>query len=430
MIERYTLPKMGKLWSDENRFGTWLKVELLATEEMMKQGKLSEADLKVIKDKADFDINRIDEIEKVVHHDVIAFVTSVQEKIGPLGRFIHMGLTSSDVVDTSLSVMMKEAAELLIDDIDKLIEAVEEKAKKYKYTPMVGRTHGVHAEPITLGWKFLLMHEELKRGRDRLCRAKDIISYGKISGAVGTYAHLGPSVEKHVCEKLGLIPAPISTQILQRDRHAEYMSMIALVGDTLQRWALEIRNLQRTEVREVEEPFRKGQKGSSAMPHKRNPVICERICGLARILVGYATVAHENVALWHERDISHSSAERVIVPDATKALDYMFERMTVVIKDLHVYPETMEENLNKTGGLVFSQRVLIELLEKGLSRNDAYAIIQDNAMRCWKKEGTLKELLLKDERVTKNISTEEIENCFKIDYFLRNIDEIFNRVGM
>lgn len=430
MIKRYTLEKMGNVWSDENRFRHWLKVEILACEALAKQGKIPAADLKNIKEKSNFDIARIDEIEKTVNHDVIAFVTSVQEHIGPSGRFVHMGLTSSDIVDTALSSLMKEAAGLLIEDIDKLIAVITDKAKEYKNTPMIGRTHGIHAEPITLGLKFLLMREEFKRAKERVLRAKEIISYGKVSGAVGTYAHLDRQVEEYVCQGLGLMPASVSTQVIQRDHHAEYMSMLALVGDSLQRWAQEIRNLQKTEVREVEEPFRKGQRGSSAMPHKRNPVICERICGLARLLVGYAETAHQNVALWHERDISHSSAERVIVPDATILLDYMLHKMINVMKDLHVYPENMKNNMNKTKGLIFSQRILMKLLEKGLSRDAAYLIIQDNAMKCWGGQGAFKELLLGDSRVTDKVTVKELEECFTIDYYLRHVDGIFKRHGI
>jgi len=430
MITRYTLERMGKIWSDENRFGKWLEVEILACEALAEQGKVPAEDLKNIKTKAKFDLARIDEIERTVHHDVIAFVTSVQEFIGESGRFVHMGLTSSDVVDTALAALMQEAADILIADMDQLIEAVAVKAKEYKMTPMVGRSHGVHAEPITLGLKFLLMKEEMQRAKERLQRARSVISFGKVSGAVGTYAHLGPEVEEFVCRGMGLQPAPISTQVLQRDRHAEYMSMLALVGDSLQRWAQEIRSLQRTEVREVEEPFRKGQKGSSAMPHKRNPVICERICGLARVLVGYASTAHQNVALWHERDISHSSAERVIVPDGTMVLDYMLHKMTEVIKDLHVYPENMQKNLDLTRGLVFSQRVLMKMLEKGLSRNDAYKVIQDNAMACWRGEGALLELLLKDQRVGKCVPEKELKECFEADYYLRFVDDIFKKCNL
>ncbi len=430
MITRYTLERMGKIWSDENRFGKWLQVEILACEALAEQGKVPAEDLKNIKTKAKFDLARIDEIERTVHHDVIAFVTSVQEFIGESGRFVHMGLTSSDVVDTALAALMQEAADILIADMDQLIEAVAVKAKEYKMTPMVGRSHGVHAEPITLGLKFLLMKEEMQRAKERLQRARSVISFGKVSGAVGTYAHLGPEVEEFVCRGMGLQPAPISTQVLQRDRHAEYMSMLALVGDSLQRWAQEIRSLQRTEVREVEEPFRKGQKGSSAMPHKRNPVICERICGLARVLVGYASTAHQNVALWHERDISHSSAERVIVPDGTMVLDYMLHKMTEVIKDLHVYPENMQKNLDLTRGLVFSQRVLMKMLEKGLSRNDAYKVIQDNAMACWRGEGALLELLLKDQRVGKCVPEKELKECFEADYYLRFVDDIFKKCNL
>lgn len=430
MIERYTLPKMGNIWSDKNRFRIWLRVEILACEALAKLGKIPQKDLEVIKEKADFNIPRINEIETRVQHDVIAFVTCVQEYVGPSGRYIHMGLTSSDVVDTALSAMMREAVDILVDDVDTLTSAIAEKAKQYKYTPMIGRTHGVHAEPISLGLKFALMLEEFRRAKERLLRAREIIGYGKLSGAVGTYAHLEPSVEEYVCKKLGLKPAPISTQIIQRDRHAEYLSMLALVGDSLERWATEIRALQRTEIRELEEPFTKGQKGSSAMPHKRNPVICERICGLARLLRGYSLTAQENVALWHERDISHSSSERVIIPDATIALDYIFNKMIEVVKDLQVYSENMRKNIELTGGIIFSQRVLLALVDKGLSRDEAYKIVQDNAMKAWKGEDKFLELLLKDNRVKKYLSEKELKECFDMKYYLRHVDTIFKRLGL
>lgn len=430
MIERYTLPKMGNIWSDENRFRIWLRVEILACEALANIGKVPKEDLKIIKEKANFNIARINEIESKVQHDVIAFVTSVQEFVGPSGRYIHMGLTSSDVVDTALSVMMKEAVDILIDDVYILTNAITEKARQYKYTPMMGRTHGVHAEPITLGLKFALMLEEFRRARERLLRAKEIIGYGKLSGAVGTYAHLEPSVEEYVCRELGLKPAPISTQILQRDRHAEYLSILAFVGNSLERWATEIRGLQMTEIRELEEPFSKGQKGSSAMPHKRNPVICERICGLARLLRGYALTAQENVALWHERDISHSSGERVIIPDANIALDYMLNKMIEVIKYIQVYPENMQKNIELTGGIIFSQRVLLALVEKGISREDAYKIVQDNAMKVWKGEGNFLDLLLKDDTVKKNLLEKELKECFDLKYYLKHVDTIFKRLGL
>ena len=430
MIKRYTLPKMAKHWSQENKFNTWLRVELLACEAMAKLGKVPQKDLEAIKKKAKFSIKRIDEIEAVVHHDVIAFVTSVQENIGSSGRFVHMGLTSNDVVDTSLSLLMKEAIDVLLDDVSKLIKIIAKQAKKYKKMPMIGRTHGIHAEPVTLGWKFALMYEEFKRAEKRLKWAKEIISVGKLSGAVGTYAHLTPKVEKYVCDALGLKVAKDSTQVIPRDIHAEYLSMLALVGDSLERWATEIRALQKTETRELEEPFRKGQRGSSAMPHKRNPVVCERICGLARVIRGYQDTAHQNVALWHERDISHSSAERVIMPDATTVLDYILVKMAGVVKDIHVYPDKMKKDINLTKGLIFSQRVLLELIDKKLSRDEAYKIVQDSAMRVWKGDGTFLELLSKDKKVKKHLTEKELKNCFDVKYFLKNIDLIFKRVGL
>ena len=430
MIERYTLPKMRNIWTDKNRFNKWLHVEILACEALAEKGKIPLSALKDIKQRAVFNIKRINDIERVLHHDTAAFVSCVQESVGPNGRYIHRGLTSSDVVDTALSLMMKEATGILLGDIDKLLKEISKKAKKYKYTPMIGRTHGVHAEPTTLGCKFALMLEEFRRAKERLQRAREIISYGKLSGAVGTYAHLNPTIEEYVCKHLGLKPEPISTQVIQRDRHAEFISILALVGSSLERWAQEIRSLQRTEVRELEEPFRKGQRGSSAMPHKRNPVICERICGLARLLRGYAVTAAQNVALWHERDISHSSTERVIVPDATITLDYILNKMTEVIKDLNVYPENMKKNLELTNGLIFSQRVLLILIDKGITRDKAYKIVQDNAMKTWAGKGKFKELLLKDKRVTDNLKKKEIAGCFEIKYFFKHVNTIFNRLGL
>jgi len=430
MIERYTLPKMGRIWTDENRFKNWLNVEILACEAMAKEGKVPLDALKDIKGKARFDIKRINELESILHHDLASFVSCVQESIGPNGRYIHMGLTSNDVVDTALCLMMKKSADILIEDIGDLITVVTEKAKKYKYTPMIARTHGVHAEPITLGWKFALMLEETKRSRERLQRARNIISYGKISGVVGTYAHNLPAVEEYVCKKLGLTPAPITTQIIQRDRHAEFMYIIALVGSSLERWAQEIRALQRTEIRELEEPFREGQRGSSAMPHKRNPVVSERICGLARLLRGYAVTASQNVALWHERDISHSSAERVIIPDAVIVLDYMFAKMTDIIKGMYIYPDRMKENIGLTNGLIFSQRVLLTLIEGGLSRDEAYKIVKDDAMKVWAGKGRFVDILTNDKRVISRLSAKQIGGCFDINYYLRNVNMVFNRLGI
>ena len=430
MIKRYTLPGMGELWSEENKFRAWLKVELLACEKLAKDGKIPAKDMSAIKRKAAFDIPRIDEIEKRVHHDVAAFVSSVQEKIGPSGRFIHLGLTSNDVVDTSLCYLMKEAGEKLIEDVNRLMRAVAVKAKKYKRMPIMGRTHGIHAEPVTLGWKFALMYQEFKRARARLERAIKIISVGKLSGVVGTYAHLGPEVEDYVCRKLGLQPATDSTQVIARDRHAEYMAIMAIIAGSLERWATEIRGLQRTEIRELEEPFRRGQKGSSAMPHKRNPVICERICGLARLIRGYAATAQQNIALWHERDISHSSAERVIIPDATTVLDYILAKMTDVVEGLHVYPQAMADNLEKTGGLIFSQRVLLRLIDKGTSRDEAYKIVQDNAMKAWLGKGKFYDLLAKDKRVESKMDKKTLKECFQVEYYLKHIDKIYRKIGL
>ncbi|HRZ86782.1 MAG TPA: adenylosuccinate lyase [bacterium] len=430
MIERYTRPRMKQVWSDENRFAIWLKIEVLACEAWAKLGKIPKKALADIQKKARFDIKRIDAIERETRHDVIAFLTSVAEFVGPSSRYIHYGLTSSDVGDTALSAMMAEAADVIAEDIDRLLIAVKEKAKKYKHTVMIGRTHGVHAEPVTFGLKMALMYAELVRSRDRIARAREVIAVGKISGAVGTHANVDPRVEKYVCEKLGLKPAPISTQVVQRDRHAEYMAELAVIASTLEKYALEVRGLQKTEILEAEEGFAKGQKGSSAMPHKRNPVACERVCGLARVIRGNAMVALENVALWHERDISHSSAERVIVPDSTILLDYMLHLMTEIVANLNVYPENMMRNLESSRGLVFSQRVLLELARRGVTREDAYKIVQRCAMSIWNTDLDFKAALLKDLELAKYLSADEIAECFDIEYHLKDVDRTFKAVGI
>ncbi|MBU3911291.1 MAG: adenylosuccinate lyase [Candidatus Omnitrophica bacterium] len=430
MILRYSRPIMAGIWSDKNKFQKMLDIEILACEAMSNLGKVPKKELQKIKSKARFNVKRIEKIEQKTRHDVIAFLHNIAEHVGPASRFVHQGLTSSDVLDTALSVMMKEAAGILLEDLKKLNIELRKKAKKYKNTIMVGRSHGVHAEPTTFGLKIALFYDEINRCIERIERARDVISYGKISGPVGTYSNIEPYVETYVCKKLGLKPANISTQILQRDHHADYLSQIALVGATLEKMAVEIRNLQKTELREVEEPFSKGQKGSSAMPHKRNPVLCERITGLARVLRANAGVAIENVALWHERDISHSSAERIIIPDSTILLDYMLNDMTFIIKNMHVYPDSMRNNLAKTRGLIFSARILVELEKRGEERGKAYDIIQRCAMRVWKEHINFKEALWNDKDFTKVIKPREIEKLFDLGYYVKHVDKIFKNVGI
>ncbi len=430
MIDRYTRPEMGKIWSEQNKIDQWLKVEVLACEAMNQLGQIPDEDWKNIKEKANFDLKRMQEIEEITQHDVIAFLTAVAEHVGPSSRYIHLGLTSSDVLDTGLAIQMVEAAELLIKGLQDLIDVTKKRAKEHKKTIMIGRSHGIHAEPMTFGLKLALMVDELERSMDRLKRAKEIIRVGQISGAVGTHANVDPKVEEHVCKKLGLEPAKISTQILQRDRHAEYLMQFALVAATLEKYAEEIRNLQKTEVREVEEFFSKGQKGSSAMPHKRNPITCERVCGLARVIRGNAIAGLENVALWHERDITHSSAERVIIPDSAILLDYILAKMTKVMDNLLVYPDRMMQNLELTRGLVFSQRVLLELAKEGMSREKAYEIVQRNAMKVWENGSNFKDILLKDEELLSNITKEQVDACFDLDYHLTDVDRTFEKLGL
>jgi adenylosuccinate lyase len=428
MIERYTLPEMGKIWEDQFKFSTWLKIEILACEARVELGQIPAADVEVIKQKAKFDIKRILEIEETTKHDVIAFLTNVAEYVGPESRHIHYGMTSSDILDTTLSVQMKSAGELIQKRLSELKDALKVRALEHKYTVCVGRSHGIHAEPTTMGLKFALWFEEIKRDIVRFENAIKTISVGQISGAVGTFEHLTPKVEEYVCGKLGLSPAPVSTQVIQRDRHAEFMTAIAIIGATLEKIAVEIRHLQRTEVMEAEEYFSKGQKGSSAMPHKRNPVISERITGLARILRSNSIAALENVALWHERDISHSSVERIIIPDSCIALDYMLDLMTNLIKNLIIYPENMLKNLNLTRGLIFSQTVLLELVNKGISREEAYKLVQNASMDVWNnKEKMLKDELLKSPEVMKYLTGEEIKSIFKSNNMLKNVDYIFSR---
>lgn len=419
---------MGRLWEPESKFQKWLDVEIAACEAWTELAEIPMDAVDVIKKRARFDIKRIDEIEKLVKHDVIAFLTSVAENVGPESRFIHKGLTSSDIVDTALSLLMKESSDIIIKDIKILMDILKKQAYKYKYTPAIGRSHGVHAEPITFGLKFALWYEDMKRNLDRMKRAKAVISIGKLSGAVGTFSNIPPEVEEKVCKKLGLRPEPVATQVVQRDRHAEYLTVLALIAASIEKIAVEIRHLQRTEVLEAEEPFTKGQKGSSAMPHKRNPVGCENLSGLARLVRTNAMAAIENIALWHERDISHSSVERVIIPDSSILVDYMLHRLAVILEGLQVYPERMKSNMAKSYGLYNSQRVMLALTEKGLSREDAYSIVQRNAMKSWKEGREFKKLLLKDREVKKHLLPKEIENIFDLKYYLKNIDYIFKRV--
>lgn len=428
MIARYTREEMGKIWEPENRFRKWLDIEILVCEALNQLGEIPNSSLKNIKKKAHFDIERIDEIEREVKHDVIAFLTSVSEHVGDDARFIHMGLTSSDILDTSLSLLLKEASFIIIKDIEHLLAVLKKKAVKYKQTVMIGRTHGIHAEPITFGFKMALWYEEMKRNLARMRRAKDNISYGKISGAVGTFAHTSPFVEEYVCKKLGLKPDPVSTQIIQRDRHAEYFTTLAIIASSLDHFAQEIRLLQRTEVGEAEEFFSKGQKGSSAMPHKRNPVLSENLSGLARVVRSHAFTALENVTLWHERDISHSSAERVIAPDSTILIDFMLNRFASVVEHLVVYPKQMETNVNLTKGIFFSQSIMLRLVKKGLSREHAYRLVQKSALKAWDEGKDFGHIIAKDRTVKNYLSKKEIEQSCHIKNYLHHIDDIFERV--
>src|SRR5574344_2569605 len=421
---------MGSIWTEENKFRTMLKVEILACEAMNKLGVVPNDALKDIQEKADFNIERMHEIEKVTNHDVISFLTSVAEYVGDASKYIHKGLTSSDVNDTALGVQMKHSAEILIDLEKKLHEALKIQAAKYKHTVCIGRTHGIHAEPMTFGLKFALWMDETERNIERLELAKKYVSVGKLSGAVGTYSNIDPFVEKYVCEKLGLTPVRLATQVIQRDRHADFITTIAIIGSSLDKMATEIRNLQRTDIREAEEYFAPGQKGSSAMPHKRNPITCEKVSGMARLIRGYAVAALEDVTLWHERDISHSSVERVILPDATIALDHMLRKFTNIVTKLLVYPDAMLANLNKTGGLIFSQNLLIALVTKGVLREDAYKWVQRNAMARWLQGADFKTNVELDEDIKKYLTKEEIEHCFDPKPMLKNIDLIMARFGL
>jgi len=428
MIERYTSPQMKFLWSDQNRFQKWLDIETLACEAMARLGMIPQSVVSKIKQKAKFDVKRIARIEEKTKHDVIAFLTNVAENVGAESKYIHFGMTSSDILDTSLSLLMRESGELILQDLEKLSKSLKNRAFEFKHTPMIGRTHGVHAEPITLGLKFALWYTEIQRDIERLKKAIETISVGKISGAVGTFSNLSPKVEEYVCKKLKLKPAPISSQIIQRDRHAEFMTALAIIASSIEKFATEIRSLQRTEILELEEGFSQGQKGSSAMPHKRNPIACERLCGLARLVRTNAQASLENITLWHERDISHSSVERVIIPDSTIIVDYMLIQFNRIMENLLVYPENMTKNLNKTGGMIFSGRLLLELSKKTSTKEEAYQIVQDNAMKAWKEELNFKELIKNDRRIKKYLKEKEIEECFSLDYYLRNVDYIFKRV--
>ncbi len=419
---------MIAIWSPENRYQKWLDIEILACEAMAERGEIPFSSLKNIREKAGFDVTRIDEIEKTTKHDVIAFLTSVTEKVGEDGRFIHRGMTSSDVLDTSLALLLREAADILIEDLNLLLAALKKKAIDHKNTLMIGRSHGIHAEPITFGLKMAIWYTEMERNRERMIRARETISTGKLSGAVGTFSFIDPSIEAYVCRKLGLKPASVSSQIIQRDRHAEYFTTLAIIASSLDKFSQEIRLLQRTEVREAEEFFSPGQKGSSAMPHKRNPVLSENLSGLSRLMRSYALSALEDVALWHERDISHSSVERIIGPDATILLDFMLSRFTGLISQLVIYPERMFANLQMTKGVIFSQMVLLKLIEQGISREGAYAIVQRNAMRSWQEGIEFRELLLKDEEVIAKLKPDELATAFKVENFLTHVDFIFKRV--
>jgi adenylosuccinate lyase len=428
MIPRYTRKEMGRIWEIENKYRKWLDVEIAVCEAWTELGEIPADALEVIKQKAGFDVSRIDEIEATVKHDVISFLTSVAEHVGPESRYIHKGLTSSDILDTSLALLMRDAAEIITEDIISLMDVLKKQAFTYKEVPCIGRSHGIHAEPMTFGMKFSLWYEEMKRNLERIRRARDTISVGKLSGAVGTFSNIPPELEEKVLSRLGLRPEPVATQVVQRDRHAEYLTTLSIVAASIEKIAVEIRHLQRTEVLEAEEPFSKGQKGSSAMPHKRNPIGSENLSGLARVVRANAVAALENIPLWHERDISHSSVERIIIPDSTILVDYMLNRLRGILEGLQVYPENMRRNMQRSYGLFNSQRVMLALTEKGITREDAYAIVQRNAMKSWKEGVDFLELLKRDRDVTDRLSADELDSIFDLSYYLRNIDYIFSRV--
>ncbi len=428
MIPRYTLPEMGAIWSEQNKFQKWLDVEIAVCEVHAEMGTIPADAVAEIKARAAFTPERISEIEKTTDHDVIAFTTNLAENIGSAARFVHYGLTSSDVVDTANALLLKEACGVLLTKVDGLLEVLKKRAFEFKDTPQIGRTHGIHAEPTSFGMTFALWYSEIQRNKERLNKAKDIVSVGKISGAVGAFAHLDPEVEERVCEKLGLKAAAVSTQIIQRDRYAEYLCTLAIIAASLEKFALQVRHWQRTEVREAQEKFKTGQKGSSAMPHKRNPILSERICGMARTVRANSIVGLENVALWHERDISHSSAERIVLPDSSAALDYILAKAASLLDTLVVYPERMLENINLTRGLVFSGQLLLALTQKGVSREDAYLWAQRNAMKVWDEGGEFKELVMKDADISSRLSPEEIARAFDLKHYLRNVDKVYARV--
>ncbi|HWO98674.1 MAG TPA: adenylosuccinate lyase [Bacillus sp. (in: firmicutes)] len=430
MIERYSRPEMAAIWSEQNRFDAWLEVEILACEAWAELGVIPKEDVALLRQNASFDIERIKEIEEETRHDVVAFTRAVSETLGEERKWVHYGLTSTDVVDTALSYLLKQANNILLADLERFVSILKEKAQEHKYTVMMGRTHGVHAEPTTFGLKLALWYEEMKRNVERFKRAAEEVQFGKISGAVGTFANIDPFVEKYVCEKLGITPAPISTQTLQRDRHAHYMSVLALIATSIEKFAVEVRGLQKSETREVEEFFAKGQKGSSAMPHKRNPIGSENMTGLARVIRGYMVTAYDNVPLWHERDISHSSAERIILPDATIALNYMLNRFANIVQNLTVFPENMKKNMERTFGLIYSQRVLLALIDKGMAREEAYDTVQPKAMEAWEKQVPFRSLVEAEERITSRLTKEEIDDCFDYTYHLKNVDMIFERLGL
>lgn len=428
MIDRYTLPGMKAIWEPENKFKTWLKVEILVCEGQAKLGIIPKEVVERIKQRAVVDVGKIDKIEQTVKHDVIAFLGSIMEGLGEDGKYIHLGITSSDIVDTSLALQMREAADIIIDDLKRLLQIIKDRAIKYKETVMIGRSHGIHGEPITFGFKMALWYEEIRRNLKRMESAKDIISYGKISGAMGTFAHLPPSVEEYAVKGLGLKPESISSQIIQRDRHAQYLTTLAIIASSIDKFATEIRHLQRTEVLEAEEFFSEGQRGSSAMPHKRNPISCENLSGLARIVRANSLASLEDMPLWHERDISHSSVERVIIPDSTILIDYMINRFVDIIDKLIIYPDNMKKNLELTGGLIYSERIMLELAKKGMDKDLAYRRVQSHAMAAWKGGGKFLDLLMDDLEIRKYLKKEEITGCFDNGYYLRNLDDIYKRV--
>lgn len=428
MISRYTRPEMGRIWESENLYAKWLEVEIAACEAMAQEGLIPGEALENIKEKAAFSVGRILEIEEETKHDVIAFLTNVAEHVGPDSRYIHLGLTSSDILDTSFALLLKQAMDIIVQDLHELMDVIRTRAMEHKYTVMIGRSHGIHAEPITFGLKLSVWYSEMKRNLKRLVEAHDAISYGKLSGAVGTFANTSPKIEALVCKKLGLRPEEISTQIIQRDRHAQYFSSLAILAGTLEKIAVEIRHLQRTEVLEVEEPFAKGQKGSSAMPHKKNPIGCENISGLAHLVRSNSLAAMENMPLWHERDISHSSVERVIAPDSTILIDYMLHRLTGILRGLVVHADRMAENLKTTKGLIFSQQLLLRLAVKGLERQTAYVMVQRNAMKVWETGQEFKKLIMKDQEIGEYLSKTEIDEVFDLDYHMKHVDDIYERV--